>query len=279
MKNLLQKAHRISLIALIAAAIFAYTAPPIAAFDTQSHSDVNSTESNPNFYADALYSLGLLHGTGDGYDLDRALTREEGVTMIVRLAGKESAALSEHFSHPFTDVADWFSPYLGYAYQSGIAHGTSDTFFGFGEPLTEASFLTFVLRFLGYQDQEGDFSWDKPEFLASELGIMPTHKTSYFSRAQMVEVCFKVLQASKKGSDVTIASQLIADKVFSEAQYKDAQKYAESGFGDKGFFDIYKITVHDDGSADGYLNYHYSPPSSSNQNEVQNNTGTTAPNS
>ena len=46
--------------------------------------------------ADTLYALGLFKGTGtdaDGkpvFDLDRAPTRAEAVTMLVRLLGKES---------------------------------------------------------------------------------------------------------------------------------------------------------------------------------------------
>lgn len=50
--------------------------------------------------ANALYSLGLFSGTGTDangnpeFDLDRAPTRNEAVTMLVRLLGKEGEAKS-----------------------------------------------------------------------------------------------------------------------------------------------------------------------------------------
>ena len=57
--------------------------------------------------ADALHTLGLFQGTGtkaDGtpnYDLDRAPTRNEAVTMLIRLLGKESVdRLQEKISSP-----------------------------------------------------------------------------------------------------------------------------------------------------------------------------------
>ena len=45
--------------------------------------------------ANALHTLGLFNGTGTDengnpvYDLDRAPTREEAITMLIRLMGKE----------------------------------------------------------------------------------------------------------------------------------------------------------------------------------------------
>lgn len=62
--------------------------------------------------AEELYARGLFKGTGtdsDGlpiFDLDRTPTRNEAVTMLVRLLGEESEALSGTWQMPFTDVAD-----------------------------------------------------------------------------------------------------------------------------------------------------------------------------
>ena len=67
--------------------------------------------------ADTLHALGLFQGKGtnpDGtpiYDLDSAPTRNEAVTMLVRLLGKEGEAKSGTWQTPFTDVADWARPY------------------------------------------------------------------------------------------------------------------------------------------------------------------------
>jgi len=110
--------------------------------------------------ANSLYSLGLFQGTGintDGtpiYDLDRAPTRHEAVTMLVRLLGKESEALSGTWSTPFTDVADWAKPYVGYA--NNLTTGTSETTFSGNNTVTATQYITFVLRALGYSS-ETDF--------------------------------------------------------------------------------------------------------------------------
>ena len=77
--------------------------------------------------AETLYELGLFKGTGTDaagkpvFDLGRAPTRAEAVTMLVRLLGKEEAARSGSWEIPFTDVADWAKPYVGYPFRTGCA--------------------------------------------------------------------------------------------------------------------------------------------------------------
>ena len=61
--------------------------------------------------ANALHELGLFNGTGTDangnpvYDLDRAPSRHEAVTMLVRLLGKETEAQNGTWNTPFSDVA------------------------------------------------------------------------------------------------------------------------------------------------------------------------------
>ena len=42
--------------------------------------------------ADALNELGLFLGTGNGYALEKSLTRAQGVTLLVRMIGMEETA-------------------------------------------------------------------------------------------------------------------------------------------------------------------------------------------
>ncbi|MBE6021562.1 MAG: hypothetical protein E7228_07560, partial [Clostridiales bacterium] len=78
-----------------------------------------------NASAEGLYELGLFQGTGTDangnpiFDLDRAPTRHEAVTMLVRLLGKDAEAKAGDWDIPFTDVAAWAKPYVGYAYANG----------------------------------------------------------------------------------------------------------------------------------------------------------------
>ena len=128
--------------------------------------------------ADVLYTLGLFKGTGTDaegkpiYDLDRAPNRAEAVTMLVRLLGKESEAQAGTWEIPFTDVADWARPYVGYAYANGLTNGTGRTTFSGKDPVTATQYLTFVLRALGYSSAEGgDFRWDAAWELTDRLDI------------------------------------------------------------------------------------------------------------
>lgn len=126
--------------------------------------------------AQTLHKLGLFKGTGVDvsgkpvFDLNRAPTRAEAVTMLVRLLGKEAEALAGSWEIPFTDVADWAKPYVGYAYANGLTTGVSETSFGGNQAVTAAQFLTFVLRALGYESGK-DFSWDSAWTLTDTLGM------------------------------------------------------------------------------------------------------------
>ena len=167
--------------------------------------------------ADALNALGLFGGVGtnaDGstnYDLDRAPTRHEAVTMLVRLLGKETEAMSKTWRTPLTDVDDWAQPYVGYAYNNGLTTGISATAFGGNQSVTAAQYLTFVLRALGYVSGE-DFQWDKAWELTDRLGI--THgqynaaNNSAFQRADVVLVSNAALSATLKGTNATLLSQV-----------------------------------------------------------------------
>ena len=185
-------------------------------------------------YADALKSLGLFQGTDKGYELEKAMTREQGVVMIIRLLGKEKAALECKETQPFTDFADypWFAPYAAYAYSKGITKGVSDTVFGYGAPMTEAMFLTMLLRVLGYQDANdgsADFVWSDPFALAKTAKIITEPKDGEFTREAMTERCWNVLFAKIKDDDRALADSLIESGVFTDQQLHTAEQTVKGG--------------------------------------------------
>lgn len=53
--------------------------------------------------AEALKTLGLFQGTNKGFELEKTLTREQAITLIVRLLGAEAEAKEKNPAHPFTD--------------------------------------------------------------------------------------------------------------------------------------------------------------------------------
>ena len=118
-----------------------------------------------------LKQLGLFKGVSEtNFDLKRAPTRLEALVMLIRILGKEQDALNETREHPFTDVPAWADAYVGYAYENGLTKGMSATKFGSGDA-GAGTYLTFVLRALGYSDTDGaDFTWDNPYGLARRIG-------------------------------------------------------------------------------------------------------------
>ena len=165
--------------------------------------------------AQSLYQLGLFQGAGTDasgtpdFALDRAPTRNEAVTMLVRLLGKETEAKSQTWSTPYTDVAEWAAPYVGYAYTNGLISGTSDTTYS-GESITTASqYLTFVLRALGYSS-DTDFQWDNAWELSDRLGI--THgeygAASDFTRGDIAIISSNALYATVKDGDMTLLASI-----------------------------------------------------------------------
>ena len=151
--------------------------------------------------ANKLYELGLFRGIGKNADgspdfaLDRTATRNEAITMLVRLLGHEVIALNGAWKTPFSDVADWVKPYVGYAYTSGLTTGTSATRFSGADAVTASQYLTFVLRALGYSS-ESDFAWDKAWELSDELGLTSGEydaATRNFTRGDVAAISFNAL--------------------------------------------------------------------------------------
>ena len=182
--------------------------------------------------ASDLKALGLFSGVSDNdFDLERAPSRTEVLVMLIRVLGEEKTALSGDFTHPFTDVPAWANPYVGYAYENGLTKGISETEFGNGTA-NAATYLTFMLRALGYSDAKGDFKWDDPYPLAKGMGLLLSAvDTDAFLRADIVTVSYAALSMELKDSNRTLAEKLIEKGVFSAEQY--ATSYAVAKLVDK----------------------------------------------
>lgn len=172
--------------------------------------------------ASRLKALGLFKGVSDtDFDLNRAPTRVEALVMLIRTLGQEDEALDGNWKHPFKDVPQWADKYVGYAYEKGLTNGVSSTQFG-TDNATAATYLTFVLRALGYSDTNNqDFSWKDPFTLAKSIGILPSAvNTSNFWRADAVMISYAALPVKLKGASETLAQKLITAEVFSETKYE-----------------------------------------------------------
>ena len=207
------KTHVPRLLAVIMAVSILLTVPAFA-----SGSSAGSIKN-----ADALYNLGLFKGTGAGYELDQTPTRVQGIIMLIRLLGEENAALTSNETLPFQDVPEWAVKYVAYAFAKGYAKGTSGTTFSPDEMLDAKTYVTFVLRALGYNDGNGDFSWNTALADSAKFGLMTSTTASTLSnvalnRGDMVDLSFCALTMSLKGETTTLAQKLVKAGVFTTAQ-------------------------------------------------------------
>lgn len=124
-------------------------------------------------HTEALTALNVLRGYNGDLMLEKYAERVEGAAMIVRLLGAEKYALADSFYHPFTDVPEWANPYVGYLYQNNLTLGIGNNQYGSRRFINERSYLTFLLRALGYSDKDGsDFTWDTVGSAALQAGLI-----------------------------------------------------------------------------------------------------------
>lgn len=183
-----------------------------------------------NEKAEILKEIGLFKGTDEGFELDRKPTRLETIIMLIRLLGKENEALETTATHPFKDVATWSDKYVAYAYSKGLTNGISEDEFGPNNIANSNTYLTLVLRALGYSDTNNkDFSWINPYDLSKEVGILDENiNKENFYRSDVALVSYNALTSNIKSTTKTLYSKLKEDKVitntFIDINLKDTEK-------------------------------------------------------
>ena len=98
----MKRIHRSCVAVLLLLAMLLSCVPAIAAGGSRGFTTQQKAE--------ALKSLGIFQGTNKGFELESTLTREQAVTLIVRLLGAEAEAKEKSAEHPFTDVLAWEAP-------------------------------------------------------------------------------------------------------------------------------------------------------------------------
>ncbi len=213
-----------------------------------------AAETEAKVAADKLNELGLFQGVGnnaDGtpnYDLDRTPTRAEAVTLLVRLLGKDAEAKATTYTLPFTDVAAWAKPYVGYAYANGLTKGTGETTFGSNDMVSATQYLTFVLRALGYESGT-DFAWDKAWEKTDELGLTAGEYTAdaAFVRGDAAIVSAAALEETLKDGSKTLLTVIEANLAQAKAAADALAKAEELAAAAKSF--EAKVTMNMDMSA------------------------------
>ena len=182
--------------------------------------------------ADHLKELGLFQGTEQGYELDRAPTRAEAATMLVRLLGMEQKAESLSYTAPFTDLENWEKPYVQYLYDNQLTTGATATTFEPESPCTAQMYAAFLLRALGYSETAGDFIYRDASDFAEQCGVYnpATVDEEKFLRDHVAAASYTALSIAPKSASGTLLDQLTAegavDKTKAEPYQKLFQEYA-----------------------------------------------------
>lgn len=181
---------------------------------------------NYESYAQALDYMGLFQGTEYSYELERPATRTEALIMLIRLIGEEEKALTSTAKHPFSDVPDWSTQYVGYAFEQGYTIGVTDTIFGSNSYVKDLDFYTFLLRVLEYND-DIDFTWLTAQEKALEYGIIPSTfgTKDPFYRDYIVFTSYQTLSVQINQSEQTLVEKLIENGIISKTAFETAQKH------------------------------------------------------
>lgn len=190
-------------------------------FDNLIKSDFTKNQIR-TIYGNRLKEIGVFRGTDAGLELDREPTRLEGLIMLIRLLGKESDAIVTDTSvSVFDDVPSWGIAYTNYAYNNGLTYGLGDGKFGSSNPLNAKSYITFILRALGYDDAQGDFAWNDAIFNAQSFGIYDNSmqielNNNTFLRSHIAEISYKALGTNLKGEESLLIQKLVSENIINE---------------------------------------------------------------
>ncbi len=166
----------------------------------------------------SLYELGVLTGTENGLELERAPTRLEGLIILIKLLG-EADDIEQYsgYSSVFTDVPEWGDSWVTYAYNEGLTQGTGNNLFGSNDLLQSRSYMTFLLKALGYDTNRGDFTWDTALEKAKEIGMISYEEkvqleTQPFLRDHVAYLSERALRQKIKNKPLTLIEHLVYEK-------------------------------------------------------------------
>ncbi len=180
-------------------------------------------ESQPKSVGEQLKELGVIKGDEKGNLNEKDnLTREEAITTVIRLMGKEKEALATKVAPSFKDVPkdSWAKSYIAYAEMKDWTNGMGDGKFGMGKNVTTKQYATYMLRVLGY----GDTPYEQSMIQAAKLGLLDDVKATkgdaIITRGDVFVVMNNTLNTKLKGKD----QQLIAALGLLKAEPKPEPK-------------------------------------------------------
>lgn len=163
--------------------------------------------------ADTLATLGLVQGTGRGYDLSAPATRAQAATLLVRLGGAVAAAKADPWFAGFRDVPTWAADAVDYAVRQKWMAGASALDFRPGDTITANDWCAGLLRLLGHRD----FAQEEAAALAHRLGVISAPMDESLTRGDLFESMVRALSAPYQDGSGTVVERLVAGGLCSRA--------------------------------------------------------------
>ena len=157
-----------------------------------------------------LNKLDILRGTGNGFELDRTLTRAEAVVLLMRMHPQVTGSLGMP-APVFDDMDDhWAYKEVTAAKKIGLVNGTSATTFTPDRTVSGVEFVKMTLSLLGYKDVtiENAYQLGVDHSLILSSPTKNTALSPALSRSDAVEICWSAL-TSKTADDKILYQKLI----------------------------------------------------------------------
>ncbi len=164
----------------------------------------------PEMAGQELQSLGFIKGDASGnLNADDVLTREQALVTVLRLMKAENNKAKK--AADFADVpADhWAKMAIDYAAEAGIVNGIGDNKFGVGRKVNTQSYLTMLLRVLGYNDKD---VYSKAMTMAKDMNLLEGAKNvsagAAVKRGDAFVMMYNTLNTKLANSDMTLLASL-----------------------------------------------------------------------
>lgn len=175
-----------------------------------------------------LNKLDILRGTGNGFELDRNITRAEAVVLLLRLHPENTGALGLP-SPEFDDMeGHWAYKEVTSAKKMGLVNGTSATTFEPDRPVTGREFAKMMLSLLCYEDVTIENAYQLGEdcgLLVNNFTRSAVYDDRPLLRSDAARICWSALLSKTRDG------QLLYNRLIEVGKYQnddfDKELYCE----------------------------------------------------
>ena len=172
--------------------------------------------------ASGLHKLGILLGTGNGFELERSVTRAEAVVLLFRMHPEITGSVGMP-SPEFDDMTGhWAYKEVTVAKKIGLVDGTSETTFTPDRTVSGREFTKMMLSLLGYKNITIENAYqlgEEHDLLVNNFTRSVVYDDRELTRGDTVRICWSALAA--KAAD----GELLYRKLVKAGKYEENDFY------------------------------------------------------